>query len=129
MPGVGPSLSYAGVRDGPAHVLAPLELWRQGSGSVTDVDRRGGRRMRALRWSRRPERGDLLLLGLYADEVARHGLGGHQVAPLRVHHLIELDTSPETYLARFGRKGRENIRRGLRRHWPAGTASDVSPCR
>jgi hypothetical protein len=97
-------------------VLAPLELWRQSPGTVTGVERQGGRRLNALEWSRRPERGDLLLLGLYADEVARHDFGAHLVAPLRVHYMIDLDSSPEAYLARFGKKDRENIRRGLRKH-------------
>ncbi|MFJ8186531.1 GNAT family N-acetyltransferase [Streptomyces sp. NPDC096105] len=114
----GPSISYAGLQDGVSHVLAPMEKWRQRSEGGTDErnERRGGRRTRALAWARGPGRGDLIALGLYGDEAARHDLGRHLVAPLRIHYLIHLDNSPEAFLARFGKKDRENIRRGLRKH-------------
>jgi hypothetical protein len=129
----GPTLSYVGVCDGLAHALA-MELWRHHSATstegpgVTGVERHGGRRVDPLRWARGTDRGDLLLLGLYADEIPRLDLGHHVVAPLRIHYLVDLASTPEENMRRFGKKDRENLRRGLRRHgWQleqASTATD-----
>ncbi|WP_280853733.1 MULTISPECIES: GNAT family N-acetyltransferase [unclassified Streptomyces] len=130
----GPTLSYGGVSDGLVHALAPMELWRHQSATgtegpgVSDVERHGGRRVDPLKWARGSDRGDLLLLGLYADEIPRLDLGRHVVAPLRVHYLVDLGSTPEENMRCFGKKDRENLRRGLRRHgWQleqASTAAD-----
>ncbi|MER7227621.1 hypothetical protein [Streptomyces rubradiris] len=78
--------------------------------------RQGGRRLQPLTWARQPRRGHLLTLGLYDHQIARSSLGPHLVAPLRIHYLIPLPATAEEFLARFGKKDRENIRRGIRKH-------------